>query len=252
MTNIKPIVLCGLCAGMVAGIAYFTMRPKSLPPTTPTPAAEAEPAEPEQAKAEPAKPKPAKVAQATREPAIPADAPIPPAVDEQPTAAPPPVPPEPKPLSITAKWLGEQDAQWREAFKQEVTAPYEKGAADLKSQYLAALDAQLADVSRRGELENALALREERKRFTEDGKIPGTDVPNTPAVLIAPRVHYWRSFSVLESSRESMARTVAARYDAIMAKNQLLLTQNQRLDEAIEVKAKREQLAADWLKTPAQ
>lgn len=235
----------GVGTAVVAVIVYFAMQPKS--PTTTTPPAVVE-VEPEQATPTKVKPDPG-AAGASKSPSV-DKKPAP--ISQKTEPKPPAATPGPKAPSVAAKWLAEQEPQWQEAFRLEVTTPFERGVGELKREYLATLDSQLAGITPGGQPDGASALRDELKRFAETGKIPPTDDPDIPAVLGTMRANYRKSFAALESSRDSMAKTVAARYDAILARNQLLLTQNQRLDEAIEVKAKREQLAADWLKTPAQ
>lgn len=65
------------------------------------------------------------------------------------------------------------------------------------------------------------------------------------------RTSYRQRLAALEASRLINAKVVLARYDAILAQNQTLLTQRQRPAEALEIKTKRGQLTVAWLTPPA-
>ncbi len=153
--------------------------------------------------------------------------------------------------SVTGKWLAEQVPQWEAAFAKEVTAPFEKGAGDLRKQYLAALDGMLATATRTGKLDDAVAYRADRERMSGGGDVPAEDEALAPAGLRALRANYRPALAKLDAERFAKAKSAHARYDAILAQNQTALTQRQRLDEALELKTQREALGAAWLKPPA-
>ena len=255
----KPI---GLWIGIGGGVVvlfvagFFALKPNPPPQQTATPIAEVAPIKPDETK--PPKPTPStikidqpKVASVE---VLPVATPKPELAARTTPAPTPPAPrtatPAPKPPSVTGKWLSVQEPQWQAAFAAEVSAPFEKGVADLKKQYVTALDAQLAVAARSGQLDDAVALRAERKLLADGGAIPDADEATTLAALKALRASYRKIFAGLEAERVSKATIVHGRYDAILAKSLLPLTQSQRLDEALEVKAKREQLSAAWLKPP--
>ena len=227
----------GLATAAVVLAGYFAMQPKTPPPAKPiivaVPKAIPKPV---------AKPVPSRLV-VVEEKSLPAT---------PPPAAQGPATPTPKLLSATGQWLAEQEWQWKEAFRREVTIPYEKDEGDLKSQCVTALEALHDAATRSGQLEAAVVLRDEQQRFAKGGETLATnDLPATLPALQALRTNYRKSLAALESTREVRAKNVAARYDAIMANNLLLLTRSQRLDEALELKTKREQLAAEWLKPSA-
>ena len=165
------------------------------------------------------------------------------------TAAPPA--PAPVAQSVTAKWIAEQEPGWQGAFAKEVSGPFEKGLADLKKQYLAAVETQLAVVTKAAKLDDAVAFRAERARMTGGGDVPAEDEAVTPAALAKLRASYRDLFAKLDAERFTKAKGVHARTDAILAQSQAGLTQKARLDEALEIKSEREALAARWLKPPA-
>ena len=167
------------------------------------------------------------------------------------SATPSPAPASP-PQSATAKWLAEQEPQWQAAFAGEVSGPFEKGVADLKKQYLAALETQLAVVTKAAKLDDAVAFRDERARFTAGIEMPAEDEALMPASLTTLRASYRTTFAKLDKERFAKAKSVHARYDAILAQNLALLTQRQLFDEALEIKTKRDALSLAWLKPPAE
>ncbi len=153
-----------------------------------------------------------------------------------------------KPLSPTGKWLAEQEPQWQAAFAAEVNAPFEKGLSDLKSQYLARLKQKHTAAGSAGRRDDAAAFSGEIQRVAGSAEVPASDEAGVSMELKFLRSAYRQGLAGLQADRLSKARTVLTRYDAILTKNLLLLTQYQRSGEALEITAKREQLAAQWLK----
>jgi hypothetical protein len=196
-------------------------------PATPSPAV---------AKAAPAKDGAEKIASATPEP--------PPPPPEKPTPA-PAAPAAPQ--SPTAKWIAEQEPQWQAAFSSEVSEPFEKGVNDLKAQYLASVEREIAAASKTTEADAAVAFRAERARLAGGGTVPAEDESMAPASLRTMRANFRATFATLEKDRLARARTVHARTDAILAQAQAALAQRQRVDEAREIVARREALRTAWL-----
>ncbi|MES2923010.1 MAG: protein kinase [Verrucomicrobiota bacterium] len=156
----------------------------------------------------------------------------------------------PKSQSATGRWLAEQDLQWQATFANEVGTPFESGAGSLKKKYLAALDLQVEAATRSGRLDDVTALRAEINRLSSGGEVPVEDDATTAATLKTLRATYRKAFAPLYADRMAAAKVVYGRYDAILAKYLLGITQRQRLDEAAEIKAKRERLGAAWLRSP--
>lgn len=181
--------------------------------------------------------------------AVPKPEPAPAATPEPGTRTPRNATPAPPPPSTTGKWLAEQQPKWLAAFAREVTAPFEKSAGDLQRQYRAALEDQLAAATRDARLDAAVAFRAELKLLADPG-IPPTDESALLPALKTMRAAYRKTLATFEAERIAKAKIVHARSDTILAQNQTLLTQHQRLDEALEMKACREKLAAAWLQPP--
>ncbi len=264
----KPLVIAGavLLAG-IAALVYFTPWKKNggqlseaeradqeraarkaagIPDPVPSP-------KPALAKATPVRPKPAVTptpiasATATEKPAPTAE----PKPDPAPIPAPAPTPAPTVAQSATAKWLAEQVPQWEAAFAGEVTAPFEKGVADLNAEYLKTVERELATLPPNADRISGQAFRAERARISGGGSVPAEDESMAPPSLRTLRAGYRTTFARLDSERASRARAAHARTDAILTKAQAGLTQQQRFAEAVEIQATRNSLRESWLKLPA-
>jgi hypothetical protein len=159
---------------------------------------------------------------------------------------PPVAKPTPPPASEVEKWLAQVDGPQQEAYRKQVVQPFEAGLAEMRTRYLAALDAAIAKASAASQLTEALAFRTERKTFAEAQNVPADDAGVPPAVQ-ALRANFRQQLAKLDQARLAKAKALFAGYDAILEKNQALLTQRQRLDEALLLKTKRDELAGAWL-----
>jgi serine/threonine protein kinase len=146
------------------------------------------------------------------------------------------------------KWLEEIDAQYREPYQREVIKPYDDGMAQLKQGYLASIDRLLNAASRAAKLEDAIVLRTERQRAAESDGIPTDDLDVPLPSIKVLRVWYRAQAAKLEQARAQGAKAQFERYDAVLAAGQAQLTQRQRLDEAMLLKIRREQIATEWLR----
>jgi hypothetical protein len=153
---------------------------------------------------------------------------------------------EAKAPSATGKWLAEQDPQWQAAYRNDVTGAYDKALADLRKLYLTSLEGLLDAAARDAKLDEAVAIRSERDRVA-GGDVPADNDPSVLAPLRSLRAGYAKSFATLVTERAARAKGLYDRCDGILAQSQTALTQRKRLDEALEIKAKRELLKKEWL-----
>ena len=72
------------------------------------------------------------------------------------------------------KWFGALDAQWQPVFAREVTAPMESEQVKLWQQYLAAVEAAIVKATGAGDLDVAVAWRNERDRVGNCGNLAAT------------------------------------------------------------------------------
>ncbi len=166
-----------------------------------------------------------------------------------PVPAPEPEPPKPAaatpaPVLDTTKWLATTDTQWQATYQRDVAGPFEKATADLKKQYLATLDSRAAAFPP-SRANDAKPFQEERQK---EGVVPESDEDGLLPAVKKLREGFRAQFAYLDKERFDRAKALHAKYDALLAKNEAALTQRQRSEEAAEIKAKREQIAAAWLK----
>lgn len=158
---------------------------------------------------------------------------------------PPAAPPAQKEM---VEWIATTDAPWQAAFKRDVTDVHDAEVANLRRQYLTALEAALAKASGANDLKGALALRDEQKRFTETSVFPEQDQPADAASVKQLRATFRAPFARAEKDNAARAKALHAKYDQVLAQAQARLTQGQRLDDAVLVQKKRDEVAAAWIK----
>jgi Leucine-rich repeat (LRR) protein len=172
--------------------------------------------------------------------------------EPEPAAPMPAATPVPVPVpSETAKWLTGAEGTWQAGFERDVLAPFNQGIGELKKQFIAALDSQIVVATQSRKLDDAAALRGERQRLADGGDVPMTDEAAVPPVLQQLRHVFRGNFVRLDAERFNRAKTFHTSVDATLAQTEAALLQRQRAEEAAEIKAKRGQIAALWLKPAA-
>ncbi len=130
--------------------------------------------------------------------------------------------------------------QFQEVYDRDLGKPHETAVADLDSKYAAALERALDASTSEGKLDEALKLREEKVRVQERKPIPTSDEATLPESLKTLRATYRKALAELESAKAEKARPFWETFDSALVALQTELTQSQRLDDALVVKAKRE------------
>ena len=145
------------------------------------------------------------------------------------------------------KWIATTDAQWQAAFKRDVSDAREAELNKVKLQYLMALEEGIKKASAAGDLKGALALRDEQKRFGDTQVFPEkdeeADAPAVKAVRTATRVQ----LAKVEKDQAARAKPLHAKYDQFLAQAQTQLTRSGRLDDALLLQKKREEVKGAWL-----
>ena len=145
------------------------------------------------------------------------------------------------------KWIATTDAQWQAVFKRDVTDVHEAELNKVKLQYLTSLETGIAKASGANDLNGAVALRNEQKRFGDTNVFPEKDEAADAASVKQLRTAIRAQLAKLEKDTAARTRALHAKYDAVLAQAQTQLTQRQRLDDALLVKTKRDEVAAAWL-----
>ena len=124
----------------------------------------------------------------------------------------PPPAPAPEPAEAPAqtgmqKWITTTDAQWQAALKRDVTDVHLTELEKVKQQYVAALEAAVTKASSAGDLNSAVSLRNEEKRFAGTNLLPEQDEATDGATVKQIRVAVRAQIAKLE--KDTAARTKA-------------------------------------------
>jgi hypothetical protein len=145
------------------------------------------------------------------------------------------------------KWIAATDTQWQALFARDVTAPFEAEQAKLWQQYLTGIESGINSATAAGNLDLAVIWRNEREHVARAKAVEDVDEPGFPAALKQLRARWRTQIAKINKDRADRAKALHARYDQVLAQAQTQLTQRQRIDDALLVKAKREEIAAAWL-----
>jgi len=157
------------------------------------------------------------------------------------------LPPPARPSAEMEKWIETVHAQWEATYAKEVKEPFDAEAEKLRLQYHSTIESHLSKATGEGNLELAVTWRSERERFAADKNVPAEDEATVPAAMKQLRTH-WRTQSArLEKERIERAKSLHARYDQVLGQAQTQLTQRQRLEDALLVRKKREEVSFAWL-----
>ena len=129
------------------------------------------------------------------------------------------------------------------AIARDVTPAHLAAVQALGTQYTAALDRALEVATQTGNLDNALALRAEKKRLADKAPLPAADTP-TPEPLNTLRLTYRASLSQLATQRDQRLLPLHEKYLQALQSYQDELTRAQNLDAALTVKNFRDTEAA--------
>ena len=158
--------------------------------------------------------------------------------------------PAPPPQSEMQKWIAATDAQWQAAFKRDVSDVHETELGKVKLQFLTSLEAAITKASGAGDLDGAVALRNEQQRFGDSNVFPEQDIADEAASVKQLRAAIRVQLARVDKDNAARTKALHVKYDQVLAQAQTQLTQRQRLDDALLVKAQRDEVAAAWI-TPA-
>ena len=144
----------------------------------------------------------------------------------------PAAPPPPVAESAGVKRLRELESSFRTALEREMQAVYRTPLEDLNTKYLAALDRALAAAMAAARLPDALALREEKKLFATQSRLPAEDPPELPATLKALRSTYRTSLRPIETARNNSLNALFSKYENVLKAEQVEWTKAAREDDA--------------------
>ncbi len=154
-----------------------------------------------------------------------------------------PLPPATANESIQSR-LSQLESQFQSALERDVNAVYTEQLNALGAGYLTALERTIQDASKAARLDEALALREEKQRFTTHKFVPSID----PADLHKSLVHLRNTFRSTEKKyAQQKDAAILPRYDryieVLNTLEQEVLTQGRSADAAA-VRTKRDDIIA--------
>lgn len=130
------------------------------------------------------------------------------------------------------------------AYQKEVATFHSTSLANLDAKYSAALERALVTATQAGQLDTAVALRDEKKRLADKAALPADDFA-APETLKTLRLTYRSALASLEVKRDQLAAPVKAKYDAALEALQTELTKAGDLDGAIAIRTTREGLKTE-------
>ena len=114
----------------------------------------------------------------------------------------------------------------------QIWKTYEQGLASLKARYLTAIDKALKTAQTEGQLDEALALRNEKDTVAKTSRVPASPAPAAAPVLASLRTTYATALTTLKSARAKASLPLMQDYNQ---KAELLiarLIKEGKLDEA--------------------
>jgi hypothetical protein len=136
------------------------------------------------------------------------------------------------------------EAEYAATYMREARVPFEKLVGELDKKYDLALARALDSSTQAGLLEESIALRDERKRVADGAGVPAADASGDPELLRQLRTTYRAERRMLEAERDLAAAPLLAAHETKLEAYQKELTTGGKLDEALFIKAARENAAA--------
>jgi len=145
------------------------------------------------------------------------------------------------PQTDADKRIAALNAQFRIAYDREVGKPIAAVLAALDTSYVAALDRAMATATKANQLDDAIALREEKQRVTDAKPVPATDDAKAPVALKTVRATYRKQLATYEQQRAAKAQSVYDAHEDALDALQAAFTQQNKLDEALKVRTAKEE-----------
>jgi formylglycine-generating enzyme required for sulfatase activity len=130
-------------------------------------------------------------------------------------------------------------------------AIYEAGVSELQQKYTAAIDRALKAAQEAGKLEEALAFKNEAKLIADGGDPAAEDASLQPEVQKL-RTIYRQTMARLEQDRSAATNPVISALNASLDRLIVTLTKAGRLDEAVFVKQKKDNLGKEIAQATAK
>lgn len=189
----------------------------------------------------------------------PAPTPAPASPPVTPTVPPPPVKPAPAmpPATVTVPpaapatasepiiyRLSQLESQFQTAFEREVNTAYTEQLNTLGAGYATALDRATQDATKAGRLDEALALREEKQRFTTHKFMPSIDPSSLHKSVVTLRNAYRTAEKKYAEQKDASSIPLYDRYIELLNVLEKEVLAQGRSAEAAAVRTKRDDVIA--------
>lgn len=155
----------------------------------------------------------------------------------------PPAPPTTSSEPIIYR-LAQLESQFQTAFERDVNAAYTDQLTTLGTNYITALERAMLDASKAGRLDETLALREEKQRFTTHKFMPSIDPGSLHRTVVNMRSAYRSAEKKYAQQKDASSLPLYDRYITVLAAlEKEVLAQGHNAD-ASAVRIKRDDVAA--------
>jgi hypothetical protein len=140
-------------------------------------------------------------------------------------------------LPLPAQTLTTLQQSYEKAVADKAAAPYLAAVAALNEKYSSALDRLTVSATQAGDLDAALALREEKSRLLPEGTLP-EDAETLPSALKTARATYRQQITALQAARDAATQPLKDHFRTLLQSLLTQATQAGKLDEALVIREK--------------
>lgn len=169
------------------------------------------------------------------------------------TVTPPPVarmttPVPPSSPADSAKPVADRlallESQFQTAFERDVNTAYADQITTLGAGYVSALDRAMQDATKAGRLDEAIALREEKQRFTTHKFMPSIDPTGLHRAVVKLRNTYRSAEKTYAQQKDAASLPLYDRYIEVLAALESEFTAQGRGSDAARVRTKRDDVVS--------
>lgn len=150
--------------------------------------------------------------------------------------------------SDSAKPIGDRlavlESQFQTAFERDVNSAYADQISTLGDGYTAALDRSMNEATKAGKLDEALALREERQRFTTHKFMPSIDPSGLNRSVVVLRNTYRSAEKKYAQQKDVSSLPLYDRYIEVLTALEKEILAQGRVSDASRVRIKRDDVVA--------
>ena len=155
----------------------------------------------------------------------------------------PPVPPASTSEPINNR-LAQLESQFQTAFERDVNATYTEQLNTLGTGYATAIDRAIQDATKTGRLDEAVALSEEKQRFTTHKFMPSIDPSSLHKTVVTLRNAYRSAEKKYSQQKDATSLPLYDRYIEVLTALEQEVQAQGRIAEASAVRTKRDDVVA--------